>query len=296
MIVPSINSLDSNTKGQYSYSSTLYRSLSTTDYLVMAVPESSLNGSWAGIWSPLNEQSSEAPRGPSQEEFQAILASKAIVKLNPRACAMAYATNFQTNFGDVAVIMENSENHTRFAYQYDTPKSFKDHNGCITGPYSWICAQFDGSGYKNPPSANSCNELDEKRCPSLTKFIHDTDWTPSPSRVRVKYCLSTKSKADCRLMLSVQLAWVVVAFNALKLVILSAVWLRIHERPLLTVGDAIASFLRCPDQATELISPHQKPSHHWQNGAYAPAKWNQFSNLGWANAIGSSHWALCVFG
>lgn len=43
---------------------------------------------------------------------------------------------------------------------------------------------------------------------------------------------------------------VVIVFNIVKASVLLYMWLRIAEAPLLTIGDAIASFLRRPDPYT----------------------------------------------
>jgi hypothetical protein len=89
------------------------------------------------------------------------------------------------------------------------------------------------------------------------KIIDASRWKTFHGR-KPEYCLSEKVNQTCALRFSSSLAWVVISFNILKLLLLLACCLSNgplgKERPILTVGDAISSYLRRNDETTRYLS------------------------------------------
>jgi len=74
--------------------------------------------------------------------------------------------------------------------------------------------------------------------------------TPWPQYYPIEYCLSQKVKERCQLMYSPSICMVVIIFNLIKII---CILLTIEQRRpdlFLTVGDAISSFLKCPDRTS----------------------------------------------
>lgn len=66
----------------------------------------------------------------------------------------------------------------------------------------------------------------------------------------VDSCLSEKVEEKCGLVFNLDLAILVVVLNFTNTILLVCVFFSSKHRPLLTLGDAIASFLERPDQNT----------------------------------------------
>ncbi|KAK0615545.1 hypothetical protein DIS24_g11711 [Lasiodiplodia hormozganensis] len=120
----------------------------------------------------------------------------------------------------------------------------------VSNWYYWICSQEDAyrrdgrdPAYNKPP-AELCSDGAWK------KQLGADPWIVSGGRVR--YCLSETVSNQCRLNVAVNLLWVVVGFNAAKLVItiVMAASSLINLNPLVTMGDAAASFIESPDPRT----------------------------------------------
>jgi hypothetical protein len=124
-----------------------------------------------------------------------------------------------------------------------------DSSGCSQAGYEWICfVAFEEYG-------NGCQ--DGQACSKQAQRIDPHSWKTMEGLVP-EYCLSEPVTQTCALRFSSSLAWVVITFNILKLVILLACCIPNgpldREQPLLTVGDAISSYLKRNDETTKHLS------------------------------------------
>ncbi|EKG16764.1 hypothetical protein MPH_05967 [Macrophomina phaseolina MS6] len=123
----------------------------------------------------------------------------------------------------------------------------------VSNWFYWICDQasayrYDGADlglnkYDEPPK-DLCSDGGWK------KQLDADSWIVSGARVR--YCYSEKVDHQCQLNVAVNLLWVIVGFNIVKLIITCfLVWSSlINTNPLVTIGDAAASFIDTPDAQT----------------------------------------------
>jgi hypothetical protein len=118
----------------------------------------------------------------------------------------------------------------------------------------WVCNRNAGKGTR-------CGQ------PEVRKTQQEVTWEPYD--VPIDYCLSEQIAQRCRSCFSTSLMYVVLARNLLKLLIMLAT-LRplLRNGALLSVGDAIYSYLRCPDVSTKglcMISASElRTSLDWQ--------------------------------
>ncbi|KAK1671921.1 hypothetical protein BDP55DRAFT_635346 [Colletotrichum godetiae] len=93
-------------------------------------------------------------------------------------------------------------------------------------------------------------------------------WKPLGSSV--KECYSQKTEEHCKLIFSSTLCWTVTAFNFAKGVLMLFVAFGMGEEdPLMTIGDAVASFLENQDESTAdmcLKSKDHFVAQHWSKG------------------------------
>lgn len=89
-------------------------------------------------------------------------------------------------------------------------------------------------------------------------------------KYRIEYCLTVPKEESCQLVFSLPLCLVVIGCNLVKLICALFTARDSRAEVLVTTGDAIASYLACPDQTTEGVCLLSKPlidrgSQDWHN-------------------------------
>ncbi|KAL0255108.1 hypothetical protein SLS55_009637 [Diplodia seriata] len=127
--------------------------------------------------------------------------------------------------------------------------------------YYWICSQqgyyydedrlvdeYDGNAmnvtmpdFMKPPNELCSDGLWED-------YVNSSTW--SVYGFEVDYCLSEKLPGQCSLNVTVSLLLVVIVFNLIKLVAIISTISMIRDNPLITIGDAVASFIQEEDVTT----------------------------------------------
>lgn len=168
--------------------------------------------------------------------------SDKVVRMDSAACIDAYAEEFQTQHGNVAlVVAQDFRNYSTYDWtdQAELFRSVDLDSKFSSGPYAWICGQIDRSlGDKR-----GCDEM----IPEIKR--NETGWAPFGKKV--EYCLSERVEQHCKLRFSTAAAAIVIAINAVKVVFIGVCAFGMREKPLLTMGDAVASFLENPDSETK---------------------------------------------
>ena len=103
-------------------------------------------------------------------------------------------------------------------------------------PTSWMC---NASAIM---SGDTCAVSGSKKAP--------TDWLVTPERFDIDHCLSQPTPEQCSLDYSFTILLIVIACDVLKLIAMAMALWWLPERPLATIGDAIASFLERSDPFT----------------------------------------------
>lgn len=89
-------------------------------------------------------------------------------------------------------------------------------------------------------------------CERQQKFIdHSKPFNWTLIGFNITECASQKPKDQCALNINRELAVVVMAMNLLKAIALITVYLKLKHHPILTFGDAVASFMSIPDETTQ---------------------------------------------
>jgi hypothetical protein len=191
-------------------------------------------------------------------------------RLDRNVCLDAYTTNFQSARGDLLLVQSGSSipatSPLHFKLYLDASYDWKA-RGLLGQPYSgWVCKHnfstpvetFLLEFYSNEPPC-------EDRIPSIKD--EPDNWRPFG--IEVKECYSLPTEQRCKLMFSPTLCWVVTGLNLLKSVLMMATAMRTDRKPILTAGDAVASFMTVPDHTTAdmcLVSKQDiaKSSGFWQ--------------------------------
>ena len=218
--------------------------------------------------------------------------SRSLERLNNSACIQAYANDYISGRSNLLLVAadDNSINvPTVFFIESVNNVKITRSGGCVKDMYAWICP--------NPSCWDSCHS-------HLSEVLNDAShWKPQHGNgdVEIDYCLSQQTPEHCKLQFSLQIVIVVIAINFLKMILMLYMAFGLNDTPLMTVGDAVASFLNEEDTTTKgccLISKFDVKGKklQWQYQGESnslPAKaWTQ-SRIPWARAVSRTRWWAC---
>ncbi|KIK55855.1 hypothetical protein GYMLUDRAFT_174976, partial [Collybiopsis luxurians FD-317 M1] len=200
--------------------------------------------------------------------------------LNPSQCLQAYATDFLSNRNDVIVVIGTNHTEPNGTLWGELGSVFTAYMTIQPGStsYDWICS-------------------DPSRETNWSWTINYAIWSDSTS---VNYCISQPAEPRCQLQFNLPLLALVIAFNIVKVVCMALAAIKINDKPLVTVGDAIASFTNNPDPHTRgmcLALPSQLKVQRQKQPITPPLVQYRPQNIRWLNAASRRHWTLtiCLF-
>ncbi|KAF9061631.1 hypothetical protein BDP27DRAFT_1234938 [Rhodocollybia butyracea] len=175
--------------------------------------------------------------------------------LNPSDCLQTYAMDFLSDRRDLVVVLGDYTSNNTFVNQLNSSMFPVASRGLSPGltPFDWIC-DFT-SGIPRQEGVTSCSTEWREIDPS--SWIMAVGLTFSESEVqflKVQYCLSETTASRCQLQFNLPLLIIVVAFNLVKVICMVIVVTRTRDNPLVTLGDAIASFTQNPEPLTKDMS------------------------------------------
>ena len=214
-------------------------------------------------------------------------------------CLDEYTRPFISDYSNLAVVMDmqNSPNSLMGAWTYWTVQSALQN---VLSP-DWPCAISLGED----PFANglSCDLME-------LATTNATYWNPFsqiefqalhsarqniPDDVPVKHCLAQKTHRDCHIGLTPPIIWIVLAANVIKVLCFwrTLLWVRGSSKPMITVGDAIDSFVTKPDpilshRCLTSVSEVRLGLEFWK-APETPQRWRPKRRL-WLCGASSSSW------
>lgn len=185
-------------------------------------------------------------------------------RLDKATCVKSYGTEFVSARRNVVVVSTTS-NLTNALY-WATESQLE---------YSWICG---GYSYGNCNPANILNSIDS--------------WTIRGNPV--DYCLSEVVEESCRLQFSLYIMIIVIFCNFVKSTSMTLTVFK-HQIPtLVTLGDAVESFLEFPDVTTEgmcTVGKVQILKTGWKQRG-TPISYRPDRNF-WFRAASLKRWLIC---
>ncbi|KAE9399621.1 hypothetical protein BT96DRAFT_820335 [Gymnopus androsaceus JB14] len=202
--------------------------------------------------------------------------------LSASDCLQAYAVDFLSDRRNL-VVVGNSTNNSGFFI-------FGGFNSDVS--FEWICEhEIDGA-------------VEDIPCDSQWRTINASNWqiqTPNGGfkalQISVDYCLSEAIAPRCQLQFNLPLLIIVIFFNIVKVICMVIVATKMKDHPLVTVGDAIASFMDHPQPHTKemcLVSQnHFKDHNKGQHPASEslPIQYNP-QRVKWMNIASWQHWKI----
>ncbi|KAF2832862.1 hypothetical protein CC86DRAFT_461346 [Ophiobolus disseminans] len=259
------------------YNSAVYASLSSNSYRVFSVSQSFLDEDLRlPCPDPSNKACDQRWRLLSDRPVVLqILKEKArageLLRLSPLECIQQYAQIVQFERRNVLLVADDkffppAENSTLWKNSHvysDDRFSAKDVYGpeSASDAYAWICGGSSG-GNGGGSGSTPCSDRIEDIKKSPDKWKTGFVCGPAPANTSVGrtcknqgwpvgYCLSESGEPHCKLHFELGIAVAVTVLNLLKALLMFCVAFGVYDEPLLTIGDAVASFLHEHDPSTQ---------------------------------------------
>ena len=164
-------------------------------------------------------------------------------RLENRACLEAYAGSINSDRADIVLVSSyNSGNELSPSQNKNLTSWFPISQGLLAASdgygtaAEWIC-HSEMTAYN-----------DSKSCDLTKSASTGSSWLFQ--QWDVQFCLSEQVEEHCKLQFSIAIMIFVICCNSIKLVCMFWIIRKRDSEPLVTLGDAIASFLDTPDQTT----------------------------------------------
>ena len=111
--------------------------------------------------------------------------------------------------------------------------------------------------------------------------------------VSIDYCLAQKVEEHCKLQFSLVIIVIVILCNLIKTICMGMTAWKRDWQPLVTLGDALASFLERPDLTTEgNYSVERSRFEDNKDWSRAPSRWEKRPSR-WFRTASVKRWLLC---
>lgn len=250
-----------------SYNAAVFSSVATYAYPIASTNAEYANSLWNGTDFSVTDYSSFAnyTNGSSYEGAEQFRNLTLYNESSLEDCMSAFATDFQTSIGGLLLVLDVPEaagSNFTDPIIFSLDLSWTNGASCVGDEYAWMCAQ---TGKNICSSILGGAETCAQQLPALKTNI--TGWRPFVAEYPVRSCFVVQEEGRCKLQASLQVIIVVLVLNFLKAMAMFSMLKVLKEAPLLTMGDAVASFLESPDLQTKglcLVSRHQI-TRRWGN-------------------------------
>ncbi|KAI5836888.1 hypothetical protein DFP73DRAFT_488070 [Morchella snyderi] len=207
-------------------------------------------------------------------------------KLTNTECIRKYGQQFMADRRDVILVVPGDGEEP----DYNT-------HGINNGygePFAWVCSSFNRDLYTS---------YESRKLPpcDVNEYINQADsWIMNGSTVQ--YCLSERMEEKCSLQFSMHIMIAVIICNAVKSICMFYTVCKSKENPLVTVGDAVSSFLESPDKTTAgmcIVSKKDIKKGIWKHtsdgtthGKWNMQLWKPCKHF-WLSAASIGRWFIC---
>ena len=203
--------------------------------------------------------------------------------LTPSQCAKFYNTNFVSQRRNLFLIT----NRTSTATFNNTLLAFFDIQGDDPSPTNWMCLN---SMLGSPGCDTSkLTSMVANGHPWLVKLSAEEE-------VEIIGCRSEITDEKCKVQFSLGIMIAVICCNLVKACAMILTVVRSREPTLVTLGDAIDSFLRIPDPTTmgACFADRRFIDREWRRGwKTGPRQWKQKGVQRWWTSVSKTRWITC---
>lgn len=269
------------------YNSAVFSTLCTRRYNVAIVSREFLDGAPFYVTS----------RYPDGNDTDTLLDYQknhtSLVTLDNKACVEIYTAPIISTYSDL-ILVSTYSNATNSLLYYESDQDSQLIMGSPGGP-----------GTCSLPILETCNpsrvianplewSIDIPQDVNFGSTYTSTSEDPSIfNGTRIQYCLSKGVKEHCKLQFSLVIMIVVIVCNLIKTICMSIIAWKQDPEPLVTLGDAIASFLDRPDVKSEGNCVVGKtPLQAIKFWGPLISRWD-LKRLRWFRAASRRRWLVC---
>ena len=264
------------------YNSAIFSTLSSQKYSEYIVSDEIINGT--GIdWTATTAIYDEGLLDAFVSLADVYQNTSSWQNLTNEECLRAYGRPFVSSRLDVLALTSklNASDPLKFVGSTD---AIEDALSNVFSAYGWLCSNYADS---------NCDLNDLYRRPSdWTLKAYGDDNTSFP----IQHCLSKPAMEHCRLQMSLVMMCIIIFCNFMKALCMYLV-LRYHKhKPLVTLGDAIESFLQQRDSATEhlcLADKYAFASNDWDDSLGDLTRKYVRSSSRWFSSASLKRWLTC---
>ncbi|TKA83796.1 hypothetical protein B0A55_00078 [Friedmanniomyces simplex] len=224
------------------YNSAIFKTLDANEYIAATVNSDFLKGQpFNAVFNTSSGYTELIGNFGQTQLMQSFFAqnlqnASLVQNLSNSDCMAAYGTGFVLGHNHVLAMTsarENVSNHTVFSWNQGT---YNLNQGGGAPPYGWICT--DDLGYYG---GGGCDVPTARR--------NASNWTIN--NAKIDYCLAQITPSHCKLQFSLHILVTVILMNACKSACMFLTLYRQKDATLVTIGDALSSFLDRPDALTK---------------------------------------------
>ena len=212
--------------------------------------------------------------------------------LTPSECTKIYNTDYVSSHRNLFLITKHSSNTTHNNTILDMI-----HVGNLgISPSSWMCAYYkagEARVYLEPAFPCNPTGLTSNVTSGLPWRVNLT----TGEEVEISGCKSERTREKCRVQFMLDIVIVVICCNFFKACCMVMTVVRSREPTLVTLGDAVDSFLRAPDLTTMGIcfADRRYIKREWSRDAWAvPRQWKQKGVQRWWTSASKTRWITCT--
>lgn len=238
------------------YNSAVFSTLATHSYEGFLASDDIKQGhaqQWSRPWSGVRHE--------------VLLNISTYTELNNRECIRTYAKTYVPSHRNVVVVTTNQDiqgiQQAFWSGQLDQPEHGASYTSLVKYPaYEWICSSF---------ASNICNVeqlIAHAGQWKVRVLVPDREHsyyadTSNASIYPVDYCLSEQVSEQCELQFSLTILTVVISCNLMEALCMVLMLFKQQSPPLVTLGDAIASFLQYPAKCSEKHQSYERGRRFW---------------------------------
>ncbi|RMY63560.1 hypothetical protein D0864_12597 [Hortaea werneckii] len=228
------------------YNSVIFKTIAANEYIVLVTNRDFLQGkSFAPFYQQeqtitLSDGYASAIRDVQLDFSQGnnYANDTRVHNLTASECMTAYGTTFVSEHRNVLAITSAQGNQTNNTILYADWPSINLNNGFESVPYGWICLDAQGQSQSN----------DVTECDIVSARKNASSWTIND--YKIEFCLAQVAQPHCKLQFSLPILATVIVMNACKSICMFWTLWRHSSATLVTIGDALSSFLDQPDEHT----------------------------------------------
>ncbi len=262
------------------YNSAVFSSLCSRGVDIYLVSSHFLDG------APFDPKSNDPDPDPRWENLQAYQKNQAsLVRLENKACSEAFTAPIISS-ASVLILISDYSNSSNSLIGY----GYRESRFIPGSPYH---AVYGWNGSYGLTETDETSHNTENWTFNIVESVDASVYLDLNTKSRIQYCLTKREEEHCRLQFSLAIMIIVITCNLLKTICMSKIAWKHDREPLVTLGDAVASFLDRPDMTTKgnciVGKTRFEDSKSWD---LFRSRWGP-KRLRWFRAASSKRWLFC---